>query len=124
MKVLWTLLKLALKLAPIYQIVASLLTDFLKKLRDDRKWAITLELARKVARYIGEQLVLFADMLEDWTIDTEEVKQINDVRLEILEKYAEGKSAKEEKARLAQIELDKAAELKAARDAAKETNAE
>ena len=118
MKILWTLLKLAIKLAPIYQITASLLTDFLKRLRNNSKWAYNLEFARKTLRYVGEQLVFFADILEDWTIDLEEVQQVNQARIDVLTKYAEGKSAKEEKVALIKLETEKAEVFKRERIAA------
>lgn len=126
MKVLWSILKFALNVAPVYQITASLLLDLLKKLKDKKKWMVTAAVVAKCLRYVGEQLTLAGDFLEGYLLGTkgkdeladnirEVVEEATQLREAILKKYESQDSAREEKARLVQLEIDKAAEFAEAR---------
>jgi len=89
---------------PLEQIVAKLLTAAIKKLLESRRATKLVERVRKTVIHLNELTALIEPMLEDQAVTGDEARTmvdgINQTRLEILQTWGNGDSAKHLEAQL------------------------
>ena len=101
------LIKLGLslfKLLPLEQIVAKVLTAAIQRIMLSKKTAAQIAQVRKTVIHLTELVSLIDPMLADKAVTGDEAKQmfdaINQTRLEILNLWADGESAKQLEAQI------------------------
>jgi len=101
------LIKLGLslfKLLPLERIVAKVLTAAIQRIMTSRKTAAQIAQIRKTVIHLTELVQLIDPMLADKAVTGDEAKQmfdaVNQTRLEILNLWANGESAKQLEAKL------------------------
>ena len=94
------------KLLPLEQIVAKVLTAAIQRIMQSKKTAAQIAQIRKTVIHLTELVQLIDPMLADKAVTGEEAGQmfdaLNKTRLEILNLWADGESAKELEAQLSQ----------------------
>ena len=103
------LIKLGLslfKLLPLERIVAKVLTAAIQRIMTSRKTAAQIAQIRKTVIHLTELVQLIDPMLADKAVTGDEAKQmfdaVNRTRLEILNLWADGESAKQLESQLPQ----------------------
>ncbi len=89
---------------PVEQIVAKLLTAAIRKLMGSRHTTKVLSRIRKTVTHLNELTALIEPMLDDQAVTGDEARgmydHVNETRLQILDTWSKGKSAKELEAQL------------------------
>jgi hypothetical protein len=89
---------------PLEQIVAKLLTSVIRKLLASRRATWLIERVRKTVTHLNELTALIEPMLDDQAVTGDEARSmydhVNQTRLEILQTWSKGDSAKELEAQL------------------------
>ncbi|VGO12022.1 hypothetical protein PDESU_00570 [Pontiella desulfatans] len=89
---------------PLEQIVAKLLTSVIQKLLASRRATKLVARVRKTVTHLNELTALIEPMLDDQAVTGDEARSmydhVNQTRLEILQTWSKGKSAKELEAQL------------------------
>ena len=89
---------------PLEQIVAKLLTSVIQKLLASRRATWLIDRVRKTATHLNELTALIEPMLDDQAVTGDEARSmydhVNQTRLEILQTWSKGDSAKELEAQL------------------------
>ena len=84
---------------PLEQIVAKLLTKAIRKLMGSRRTTKVLGRVRKTVTHLNELTALIEPMLDDQAVTGEEARgmydHVNQTRLQILQTWSKGDSAKE-----------------------------
>lgn len=89
---------------PLEQIVAKLLTSVIRKLLASRRATEVIDQVRKTVTHLNELTALIEPMLDDQAVTGAEARSmydhVNQTRLEILQTWSKGDSAKELEAQL------------------------
>ena len=89
---------------PLEQIVAKLLTSVIRKLLASRRAIGLIERVRKTVTHLNELTALIEPMLDDQAVTGDEARSmydhVNQTRLEILQTWSNGDSAKHLEAQL------------------------
>jgi hypothetical protein len=89
---------------PLEQIVAKLLTAAIRKLLESRRATKLVERVRKTVTHLNELTALIEPMLDDQAVTGDEARTmvdgVNQTRLEILQTWSKGDSAKHLEAQL------------------------
>ncbi|VGO11458.1 hypothetical protein PDESU_00001 [Pontiella desulfatans] len=89
---------------PLEQIVAKLLTSVIQKLLESRRATKLVARVRKTVTHLNELTALIEPMLDDQAVTGDEARtmydHVNQTRLEILQTWSKGDSAKELEAQL------------------------
>ena len=89
---------------PLEQIVAKLLTSVIQKLLASRRATRLIDRVRKTVTHLNELTALIEPMLDDQAVTGDEARSmydhVNQTRLEILQTWSKGDSAKELEAQL------------------------
>ena len=89
---------------PLEQIVAKLLTSVIQKLLGSNSATKVIDRVRKTVTHLNELTALIAPMLDDQAVTGDEARSmydhVNQTRLEILQTWSKGDSAKELEAQL------------------------
>ena len=89
---------------PLEQIVAKLLTSVMQKLLASKRANKIVDRVRKTVTHLNELTALIEPMLDDQAVTGEEARSmydhVNQTRLEILQTWSKGDSAKELEAQL------------------------
>ena len=92
------------QLLPLERIVAKVLTAAIQRIMLSKKTAAQIAQIRKTAIHLSELVALIDPMLADKAVTGDEAKQmfdaVNQTRLEILNLWADGESAKQLEAKL------------------------
>ena len=89
---------------PLEQIVAKLLTSVIQKLLGSSRKTKVIDRVRKTVTHLNELTALIEPMLDDQAVTGDEARSmydhVNQTRLEILQTWSKGDSAKELEAQL------------------------
>ncbi len=89
---------------PLEQIVAKLLTSVIQKLLASRRASQVVDRVRKTITHLNELTALIEPMLDDQAVTGDEARSmydhVNQTRLEILQTWSNGDSAKHLEAQL------------------------
>jgi hypothetical protein len=89
---------------PLEQIVAKLMTGAIKKLLESRRATKVVDRVRKTVTHLNELTALIEPMLDDQAVTGDEARgmydHVNQTRLEILQTWSKGDSAKHLEAQL------------------------
>ena len=89
---------------PLEQSVAKLLTSVIQKLLASRRASQVVDRVRKTITHLNELTALIEPMLDDQAVTGDEARSmydhVNQTRLEILQTWSKGDSAKELEAQL------------------------
>jgi len=89
---------------PLEQIVAKLLTSVIRKLLTSKRAGKIIARVRKTVGHLNELTALIEPMLEDQAVTGDEARgmydHVNQTRLQILQTWSKGDSAKELEAQL------------------------